>query len=124
MQTPKQKTGALGELIARKHLETSGYVVEETGFIYRRAELDVIARAPDGTLVFVEVKTRRGEGFGHPTTAVSPKKERLMAKAAAAYMRRVDHEWAMRFDVIAIQLLRDGTYELEHFEDAFFPGLF
>ena len=120
--TEKQKTGALGELIAQNYLREAGYVVETTGYVYQRAELDIIARQED-TLVFVEVKTRRGTGYGHPSTAVGPRKEKNMARAAAAYMRKVDHEWAIRFDVIAIWLHPDGTYALEHLQDTFFPGL-
>lgn len=116
------ETGQRGEDLARDHLLAAGYEVLETGYRYRRVELDVIARQ-DECLVFVEVKTRRGTGFGHPSLAVSRAKERNIAKVARAYMRAIDHTWEVRFDIIAILLFPDGSYELEHLEDAFFPGV-
>lgn len=122
--TEKQKTGALGEAIARRHLREAGYEIVAAGYRYKRVELDLIARKPDGCLVFVEVKTRRGLGYGHPSAAVTPAKERRMARAASAYMREVDHQWEVRFDIISVLLDRDDRYTLEHAEDAFFPGLF
>ncbi|MEM9258475.1 MAG: YraN family protein [Bacteroidota bacterium] len=116
-------TGQLGEALARTYLEEAGYVVEATGFRYRRVEIDLIVKKED-CLIFVEVKTRRGLGWGHPSAAVTPAKERNIAKAASAYMRKTNHTWEVRFDIISILLRKDGTHSLEHIEDAFFPGLF
>lgn len=116
------KTGARGEELAEQHLAAAGYEILEKGFRYRRVELDLIVRRND-CLVFVEVKTRRGVGFGHPSLAVSGPKERNIGRAAKAYMRRIDHQWEVRFDIVAIVLHPNGSYELEHMEDAFFPGV-
>lgn len=91
---------------------------------YKRVELDLIAKTNTNCLVFVEVKTRRGLQWGHPSGAVSASKERNISKAASAYMQEVGHEWEVRFDIIAILLHKDGSHTLEHIEDAFFPGLF
>jgi len=75
------------------------------------------------TLVFVEVKTRSDDFFGQPETGVSPKKQVLISKAAAAYMRKINHSWAIRFDVIAV-LVKDIVHpKINHFQDSFFPGL-
>lgn len=115
------KTGQIGEEIARTHLIASGYEVLESGYRYKRVELDLVVRKEE-CLVFVEVKTRRGKGFGHPSLAVSVSKERNIAKAAQAYMRQVNHTWEVRFDIVAILLYPDDTFDLEHLEDAFFPG--
>ncbi len=86
-------------------------------------ELDLIARLGE-CLVFVEVKTRRGLGYGHPSAAVSPAKEKNICRAASAYLEEINHTWEIRFDIIAILLHPDGSHVLEHIEDAFFPGLF
>lgn len=115
------KTGEIGEKIAHDHLEAAGYLILETGYRYKRVELDIVAKSGE-CLVFVEVKTRRGTGFGHPSLAVSKNKERNIAKVAQAYMRKIDHTWEVRFDIIAILLNKDGSHTLEHMEDAFFPG--
>lgn len=121
--TDKQKTGKIGEALAKAYLEAQGMDIVASGYRHARVELDLIASAGE-CLVFVEVKTRRGLGWGHPSGAVSAAKERNIARAAAAYMREVDHQWEVRFDIIAILLHKDGTHTLEHMPDAFFPGLF
>lgn len=120
--TDRQKTGKIGEQLAQEHLVALGYEVLEVGFRYRRVELDIIAKH-DECLVFIEVKARKGHGFGHPSLAVSTSKERNIAKAARAYMRQIDHTWEVRFDIISILFHADGSHQLEHLEDAFFPGM-
>ena len=75
--------------------------------------------AEGGDLVFVEVKTRTGLGYGRPEEAVTEEKKRHLIKAAEAYL----HENRMdgmpcRFDVVAV-VLGEGTPEITHFEDAF-----
>ena len=117
-----QVTGQLGEAIAEGYLTEQGYTIQTTSYRYKRAEIDIIA-SKDDSLYFIEVKTRRGFDHGHPSLAVTKKKEQLMAKAAANYMYEANHEWAFRFDIIAIVLYKDGNYDLEHLEDVFFPGL-
>ena len=121
--TDKQKTGQIGEALAKTHLEALGLEIVAEGYRYKRVELDLIAKK-DRCLIFVEVKTRRGTGWGHPSSAVSAAKEKNIARAAAAYMREVDHTWEVRFDIVAILLHQDGSHTLEHMADAFFPGLF
>ena len=116
-------TGARGEDIACRHLEEKGYLILERNWRWRRAEVDLIARTGEA-LVFVEVKTRRSDHYGRPETFVTDKKKEMLAGAAAAYMESVGHEWEFRFDVIAVLIdISTGAFQLEHFQDAFFPGL-
>lgn len=119
-----QKTGLIGEEIAQTYLISTGYIILETGYRFKRLEIDIIAKTPNGCLTFIEVKTRRGLRWGHPSGAVSGAKERNISKAASAYMRQINHDWEIRFDIISILLHQDGSHTLEHIEDAFFPGLF
>lgn len=123
MKEDHNDTGQIGEAIAEGYLIKKGFRIEKTGYRYKRAEIDIIA-AKEESLYFVEVKTRRGFGHGHPSLAVSEKKEKLLARAAGNYMYEVNHEWTFRFDVISILLYKDGNYDLEHLEDVFFPGLY
>ena len=84
--------------------------------------MDIIAK--DGPiLVFVEVKTRSYDYFGKPESFVSKRKKTLMIDAAAAYMRAINHTWEIRFDIIGILMPRRESIEINHFEDAFFPGI-
>lgn len=119
--------GDSGEAIAASFLERIGYRILDRNYRFERSELDLIALSPgspDGVgpeIVFVEVKTRSGLGFGRPEEAVSEAKRRHVVRAAQAYLHERRLEKARcRFDVISI-LLRAGADEpeIEHFEQAF-----
>ncbi len=113
--------GKRGETIALQFLREKQYHILETNWRYKKAELDIIAKEKE-TLVFVEVKTRSSDFFAPPEAAVTPKKEQLMSAAAIAYMRKTGHEWAIRFDIIAIVIKGIDRCEIQHIEDAFFPS--
>jgi putative endonuclease len=114
--------GKQGEAAAVQFLENKNYTILEQNWRSGKAEIDIVAM--DGqTMVFVEVKTRTENPFEQAALAVDGKKQRLLAKAAAAYMIKKEHESAIRFDVVTV-LLRGGNFYLDHLEDAFFPTLF
>lgn len=119
--TPKE-TGSLGEAYAQRYLLKQGYAILETNWRKHRAEIDIIAKDGD-ILVFVEVKTRSSDYFGGPSTTLTDKQKRLISSAAGSYMREINHDWEIRFDLIAILLEDNGDYRLEHLPDAFFWGL-
>jgi len=67
-------------------------------------EIDLIAEDA-GTLVFVEIKTRKGRSLGYAKEAVDARKRRQLSKVALAYMKSNDCiEMRARFDVVAISL--------------------
>jgi putative endonuclease len=71
------------------------------------------------TLVFVEVKLRRGTGFGGPLEAVTPRKQHTLRSVAEHYLyTRSAHYDTLRFDVIGILTDRPKA-RLLHVEDAF-----
>ena len=83
-----------------------------------RGEIDLIVRKDD-TLVFVEVKLRRGTGFGDPLEAVTPRKQHTLRSVAEHYLyTRSAHYDTLRFDVIGILADRPKA-RLLHVEDAF-----
>lgn len=74
-------------------------------------ELDLIAREPDGTTVFIEVKTRSGRGYGG-AEAVTGRKLARMRRAAAQWLDGRPHT-AVRFDVVVLTVVGAGfTVEL------------
>jgi putative endonuclease len=78
-------------------------------------ELDVVARR-GRTIVFCEVKSKTGEGFGDPLEMVGAEKARRVRRAAEAWLAR-DPEAAslrVRFDVLVVRGRR-----LEAVRDAF-----
>lgn len=117
--------GTEGEDIAARFLQEQGTVVLERNYRYEHAEVDLVCFEPaevyeqGGEIVFVEVKTRTGTGFGRPEEAVTPEKQRNVIKAAKAFLYERHLEGSpCRFDVVAI-LLRGGQPEIEHFKNAF-----
>ncbi|QXD14916.1 YraN family protein [Rhodocaloribacter litoris] len=120
-----REIGDRGEALAAAYLEKQGYRILERNYRFERAEVDLVCFEPaaryeeGGDLVFVEVKTRTGLGYGRPEEAVSEAKRRSLIKAAEAYL----HEHRMdgmpcRFDVVSV-LLGEGEPQIEHFKDAF-----
>lgn len=68
----------------------------------RGAEIDLICRERDGTLVFVEVRARRSAGHGGAAASISHAKQQRIVRAAQHYLLRFDHLPPCRFDVVAI----------------------
>lgn len=111
--------GAVGESIAIAYLQDIGYNIIATNWQRKQLEVDIIAKH-QSIVVFVEVKTRSNNKFGEPEEAVSAKKEKLLIQAASAYCYEFDYEDEIRFDIISITL--EPKLDIQHFEDAFFPG--
>jgi putative endonuclease len=78
-------------------------------------ELDLIARR-GRELRFVEVKEKRGAGFGDPLEMVTAEKQRRVRRAAAAWLAAKPELRGLRvgFDVVAVRAGR-----CERVEDAF-----
>ena len=113
------ETGILGEQLAVRFLKGKSYHILAQNWRYKRAEIDIIAKDGD-TLVFVEVKTRTTDAFGTPDAFVTARKKQFMQTAANVYMEEIGHDWAIRFDIVAVLLHPTRTAEVTHFEDAFF----
>jgi len=114
--------GKQGEELAADFLRVHGYEIKARNWRVNRLEIDLVAARGD-TLIFVEVKTRSSTEFGSPAAYVDARKKRLLASAASAYMQSVGHEWAFRFDLISVVIPARGAPQIEHFPDAFFPGI-
>ncbi|MCU0301285.1 MAG: YraN family protein [Candidatus Nanopelagicales bacterium] len=106
--------GGRGEDVAVAHLELVGMQVVARNWRCRHGELDVVAREGD-TLVFCEVKTRRGLGFGTPLAAITPAKCARLRRLASAYLTAEGrHRGPIRFDGVGILMRADGRVEVEH----------
>lgn len=112
------ETGKRGEELAVACLLGKGHIILEQNYRYRRSEIDIISTY-NGILTFTEVKTRHGGADHHPSHSVSRHKQTMLKAGATQYMEDNQYEWAIQFDIITI-ILHDTTYELEHYEDAFF----
>ena len=75
-----------------------------------------------GTLVIVEVKTRRNENFGLPEEAVNDAKIRRIIRATDVYVKKYSIDLPLRFDIIAVTGYVP-PFHIQHIEDAFFPPI-
>ena len=113
--------GRWGEDLAAEHLAGLGLVVLARNWRCAEGELDLVVRDADGTVVFVEVKTRAGTGFGAPAEAVGHVKARKLRVLACRWL--VEHRPPggadLRFDVVGIVRLRGEPPQLTHLRGAF-----
>lgn len=102
MKIPTIFIGKKGEDTAEKHLKKHGYKIIEKNYKSHSGEIDIIA-LDKGTIVFVEVKTRRNDEFGPPELSVNSTKRRKIIKSALNFLsaRRIK-DTPCRFDIVAI----------------------
>jgi putative endonuclease len=114
----RTEIGALGEQLAADHLAGLGLRIVARNWRCRYGELDLIAVDPAaGTVIFVEVKTRTGDGFGGLEQAVTPQKARRLRRLAGIWLAAQEHRWAaVRIDVIGVRIGRRRTPELTHMQ--------
>lgn len=110
----KDEFGRHGEQLATDHLEARGYRILDRNWRCSQGELDLVAE-DDGTLVFVEVKTRSGIGFGDPAEAVTPRKLARIGRLAGAWCaEHRPRSRRMRVDVVGIVVRPGGEVRLQH----------
>lgn len=92
--------GDWGEARARRYLEAAGFTIVANNFCVHGGEIDIIARAPDGVLVFFEIKVRVREPVDH--RAVLPYKKLVRMRRAAAQFLLQCGATRIRFDLILL----------------------
>lgn len=116
MPTDKAITGAQGEDVAISYLRRQGYMICERNWRNGRYEIDIIARKSYVTHI-IEVKTRSARGYTNPEAAITPDKLRSMRRAASLYLAQHHIDEEIAFDLIAIDLLPDGSHDIRFIAD-------
>lgn len=104
----RQAAGLGGEARALAYLQRQGLRLVERNYRVARGpsrragEIDLVLRDPDGTLVFVEVRTRRSRDAGGAAASVTAAKRNRLVYAAQHFLLRFDRVPPCRFDVVAI----------------------
>lgn len=100
--TWRRTTGDNFETRALRQLEQAGLTLIERNFNTRYGEVDLIMRDTD-TVVFVEVRYRRGEDFGGALASITTAKQKKLVLAARLYLQSHPQlaQQPCRFDVIA-----------------------
>lgn len=114
----KHILGRYGEQQAANYLSNLGYEIIDRNWRCRVGEIDLVARDRD-RLVFIEVKTRNGQGFGHPFEAIT--------HAKVSRMRRLVAEWCKAREISSVQVRLDavsvlvsaGRVNIEHLKQVF-----
>jgi putative endonuclease len=113
---PRHRAGRLGEALAARYLELSGYEIVAQNMRAGRYEIDLVARRGD-LVCLIEVRLRRRGRLVSAIETIDGVKCRHLRRAApevlAAHPAR-----ACRVDVIAIDWAPEGGLTLTHVRDA------
>ncbi len=120
----KSETGKLGEYLATQYLKGKGYRVVERNYRKPWGELDIIAYAKDGTLVFVEVKTVTSHNVDKMLITaedqMTPQKieklKRVSVMYAQSFPEKIDENLGWRIDVLALTI-RGNDCVVKHYEN-------
>ena len=120
MGSGNRALGSLGEGIAARFLSRKGYRIIGRNIKTYVGEIDIVARKKS-SIIFCEVKTRKGKVFCPPYFSVTKKKRRKLIQCALCYLKMKnmpDINW--QIDVVSIEIDDFTGYvkKIEHFEDA------
>lgn len=114
----RRQTGRQGEDLAAEHLCADGMTIVERNWRCRHGEVDIVAaegEGPSATLVFCEVKCRRGLGYGGPLEAITWAKTRKLRQLAAEWLAtREAGRRAVRIDAIGVLWLPGRAPQIDH----------
>lgn len=110
----KDAVGRYGERVAAAYLVDQGWQVLDRNWRGPSGELDIVALQGED-LVVVEVKTRTGDGFGHPAEAVTAAKLARLRRLAGQWLAAHDlRPRGVRVDVVAVRAGGAGAARVEH----------
>ena len=107
--TTSKSAGDHAEALALEHLQRHGLALVCRNYRVARGpharggEIDLIVRERDGTLVFVEVRSRTTGAFGGALASVTARKQQRVVLAARHYLAALGRTPPCRFDVVAIE---------------------
>lgn len=112
--------GRTGQKLCEKFLKNKGYKLLVRNFLCKTGEIDLVMADAEGTVVFVEVKTRTNEDFADAEAAITKAKQIRMNRAANFFIRahKLEH-LPMRFDIVIVMACQKSKPEIRHYENAF-----
>ena len=107
-----------GVKAAKRYLKLQGYEVIETGFECEAGTVDIVARDDDGTLCFVDVRTRKVSDASFDEIehgcAEHERRERQALTWLASAGEDMVPDFFIRFDNIAIAVMESSRALLRH----------
>lgn len=116
--------GKIGEDYTVKFLKRNKHKILERNMRNKYSEIDIIAENKE-YIIFVEVKSRTGEGVPRPADAVNLRKQQMILKAAKYYLTYTNQTSKQpRFDVAEVFLSESNNkpYKINYMENAFSQG--
>lgn len=114
--------GRLGENLACEYLVKKGYKIIDRNVRQKWGELDIISKAPDRTLVFVEVKTMSGNDSSglQPENQLTKAKLKKLQRTASLYVGHypelIKDDKGWQIDLIALTISRESC-DIRHYEN-------
>jgi putative endonuclease len=109
MKSSKRNIGSQGELTAIRYLQEKGYEIIDTNYTIVGWEIDIIAKEAD-FFVFIEVRYRYDESYGHPLDTFSPTKKKSLKRVIMYYlMKNSLSPEQVRIDFIGLMPRKDGA---------------
>ncbi len=106
--------------MAVRHLTRNSCLVLERNWRFRRLEIDIIARS-ESELIIAEVKTRRADFLEPPAESVNKRKQKLLIRAANAYVSISKLDLDVRFDIVTVIFTDKTNFSICHIKNAFYP---
>ena|SRR5882672_2873086 len=125
----KSETGKLGENLACDYLKNKGYRIIDRNLRKKWGEIDIIAKSPNGTLTFIEVKTieyktpdfdNASESLLSPEDNLTKSKlekiQRTASQYAGEHPELISDKRGWQIDLISVRVF-DGKHRVDHFEN-------
>ena len=114
--------GRWGEKRCERFLKRKGFTTIARNFAWKLGEIDLIVTDSNGTIIFVEVRTRADESFTEAHRTVTPKKRVRLVRTAQYFLKTYKvKDRPLRFDVVAVVLGKKGPVQIRHYENSFTP---
>jgi putative endonuclease len=117
----RRSLGRRGEDVAADYLADCGWQIITRNWRCRYGEVDVIARGRriGNPIIFCEVKTRAGLGYGAPLEAITVAKMRRLRQLAGCWLAETgEHAARVRVDAIGVLILPGQQPQITHVEGA------
>ena len=120
--TNRELLGRWGERRCEKFLKSKGLRKLARNFSCKTGEIDLVMTDTDGSIVFVEVRTRGDESFGSAESSITSTKKAKLSRAAQYFLATHNIEnRPFRFDVVTIVVGQTGRPQIRHYKNAFVP---
>ena len=109
----KIELGRAGEDLISDYLTKKGYLIIDRNWRIKSGEIDLIASTPEGVIVFIEVKTRSSESFGHPLEAINSEKQSRLMRLALAWLL-ANKKWNNPYRIDCAAVIMDTPPRIDY----------